>query len=282
MPELPEVETVRRTLAPHVIGATVARTRLVRRDVCESWTCSPKGLRRSGATAVGFLEGAHIAAIHRHGKHLAIIAEDGRALGVHLGMTGSLGWASSLPAVLKHVHAWWELGDAGFMYFEDARRFGGLQSYPSFADLKQHRWRELGTDAMSVNAGELFEGLQATRRSIKAALLDQGVLAGLGNIYVDESLFAAGIHPLRAACEVPCDRVVRLTKVILEVLNSALAKGGSTLRDYRDADGKRGTFQSLHAVYGRAGQACIRCGSPLQSQRISQRMSVWCPTCQPI
>lgn len=275
MPELPEVETTRRTLAPHLVGATIARARLLRSDVLE------RDAGRRASVASRLLEGGRIEELHRHGKNLAIIAADGRALGVHLGMTGSLEWSAELPR-RKHVHAAWELaGGGGFVSFEDPRRFGGLCAFPTFEALREERWRDLGPDALGISAPVLMARLRTTGRGLKAALLDQRVVAGLGNIYVDEALFIAGLHPLAPASAVSSEQGTTLASAIRRVLRDALAAGGSTLRDYRNAEGEAGSFQLQHAVYGRAGEPCIRCGSPLNSQRITQRMSVWCPFCQP-
>jgi formamidopyrimidine-DNA glycosylase len=163
--------------------------------------------------------------------------------------------------------------------FRDPRRFGGLWSFPS-QDALQTRWSTLGPDALSITTKQLAEAIANSRRHIKAALLDQAVLAGVGNIYADESLFLASIRPKRLAKALKASEIAALAAAIRQTLANSIATGGSTLRDYRDANGQAGSSQLTHAVYGRAGDLCIRCGSGLKSAQVSQRTTVWCPHCQ--
>lgn len=225
------------------------------------------------------LEGARVVRIDRRGKLLAVIGEDGRALGVHLGMTGQLLWAPAggrLPT--DHVHATWRLGDGSRLVFRDPRRFGGLWLAPSRGDLPP--WQGLGPDALTLEPAALPAILAKARRPMKAALLDQGLLAGVGNIYADESLHRAGIHPGELACDVEAGRLVRLGRELVALLARAVRAGGSTLRDYRGAEGQAGAFQLQHAVYGRAGEPCRTCGRVLASGLLAQRTTVWCDACQ--
>jgi len=166
------------------------------------------------------------------------------------------------------------------MRFRDPRRFGGVWALDSMTMLEALRWSMLGPDALDIDGTRLHEALRRTRRGIKSALLDQAIIAGVGNIYADEALFRAGIRPRRSASRLTRKHVDCLARCIREVLTAAIESGGSTLRDYLDASGARGTFQSRHTVYGRGGQPCIRCGSRLKKDVIAQRTTVWCPRCQ--
>lgn len=276
MPELPEVEHLRRTLARSLPGRRVTGVSLHRPDVCDR----PDG---RAPNRPGLLLGGVVRELLRHGKQLAIVTEDGRALRVHLGMTGQLLLvrARERPARSDHVHAAWRLDDGSRMLFRDPRRFGGLAPYATPADLVAREWGDLGPDAASIDGEELAQRLARTGRAIKAALLDQHVLAGVGNIYADESLFKAAIHPLRRTGGIRRPESHRLAAAIRETLALAIAGGGSTLRDYVDAQGRPGRHQHSHLVYGRSGQPCARCGSTLRSIPVSQRTTVFCPACQP-
>ncbi|MFA6045389.1 MAG: bifunctional DNA-formamidopyrimidine glycosylase/DNA-(apurinic or apyrimidinic site) lyase [Phycisphaerales bacterium] len=275
MPELPEVETVRRTLEPRILGRRVAIACLRRRDICELLP----GTKR---TPEHMLQGATIAKTLRHGKQLALVADTGQVVCIHLGMSGVLSWATSLPrfTAADHAHAWWRLDDDSAIVFADPRRFGGLWLSPDLATLRRERWGALGIDALLVYGRALHQAAGESERTVKAALLDQGVVAGVGNIYADESLFVAGIAPTRACLTLSEAEWERLAAAIRKVLGDALEGGGSTLRDYRDANGQRGTHQLRHAVYGRAGEACVTCRGMLQHATLGQRMTVWCATCQ--
>jgi formamidopyrimidine-DNA glycosylase len=165
------------------------------------------------------------------------------------------------------------------MAFRDPRRFGGLTAYGSNSELER-AWSRLGADGLSVTSADLARGLGSSRRPIKAALLDQAVVAGIGNIYADESLFAASIHPLVPAGRLAIAQVDRLAAEIRRILTHAAGAGGSTLRDYRDAFGQPGSAVQFHAVYGRSGEPCPRCDTPLEGLRLQGRATVFCPRCQ--
>lgn len=283
MPELPEVERVRLTLVPRLAGRRIAAVTLRRRDI---WTAAPAFPPRPAAAAIHrqLLAGAVIDRLERRGKQLALIAEDGRVLLVHLGMSGRLTFiAGPPPARDRHVHAWWTVSDgpttAGELRFRDPRRFGGLWSLPSAAALAE-RWSKLGPDALEADGPHLARSLQRSRRPVKAALLDQEIIAGVGNIYADEALFGAGIDP-RARCDrLRAGDWARLAGQIRAVLRAAIAAGGSTLRDYVDGDGSPGQGRDTHRVYGRAGKPCMTCGKPLQRAVVAQRTTVFCAHCQ--
>lgn len=275
MPELPEVETVRRTLEPRILGRQVAVACLRRKDICEP-------LAGSKRTPEHMLQGATIVGTMRHGKQLAIYADNGQVVCVHLGMSGVLSWTTSLPkfAPTDHAHAWWRFDDDSAMVFADPRRFGGLWLAPNLPTLRREKWGTLGIDGLMVYGHALHREAGQSERNVKAALLDQKVVAGVGNIYADEALFASGIAPTRACLTLSEADWDRLAASIRRVLGDAIAAGGSTLRDYRDANGAMGSHQSRHAVYGRGGEACLTCRGVLTQATLGQRTTVWCKQCQ--
>lgn len=283
MPELPEVETVRRTLEPLLVGRRVARVELRRADIVEG-----------DPSARALLEGATIRSLVRRGKQLAIVAGRGgkgsgteRVLVVHLGMTGQLVHHATRPDLSSttHVHALWTMGargrddPGGVLTFRDPRRFGGLWPLTDESSLRD-RWAALGPDGLEATAEKLRERAGSSRRAIKAALLDQGVIAGVGNIYADESLHRAGIRPTRGCHRIKGEEWTWLAAEIREVLHGAIASGGSTLRDYVGGTGRPGAAQLAHAVYGRGGERCLACGVELRVGVVGQRTTVWCRRCQ--
>lgn len=298
MPELPEIESIRRSIVPHVVGARVTTATLHRRDILVAEGDPAGGFARQRLgprhhKPVRFppehlLEGAVITAVERRGKQLALIAQLGsgsRALVVQLGMSGQFlhrAPGQEFPDT-SHVHAEWLLmrgrRDAGKLMFRDPRRFGGLRTF-STNDLWTHWNGELGPDALTITSEQLAAAVRGSRRPVKALLLDQAALAGVGNIYADEALFDCGIRPDRLAARLKPDEIMRLADAVRKTLNRAVEAGGSTLRSYVDADGNPGTFQLQHAVYGRGGRACFKCGRTLQSGTLAQRTTVWCDGCQ--
>lgn len=291
MPELPEVEHLRRSLEPWLVGARLGMVRVRRRSVVKA--------RRAASLEHALLEGAVVAALHRHGKQMAIEAADGRVLVVQLGMTGSmsidLGRAPS-GMQSRHRHVLWALEPAPpsakppsdkpstertirTLAFRDPRRFGGLTPYASMQDLRTV-WSRLGPDALAVRATALAANLARTGRPIKAALLDQSIVAGVGNIYADEALFKSRINPLRPANLLGSAEVSALAKALRTILAKAARAGGSTLQDYFDALGNPGSAVQFHAVYGRGGQPCLVCGLPLSVCTVTARTTTFCPSCQ--
>lgn len=271
MPELPEVERVRLTLAAHLLGQAVQHVRLHRRDIIT-------GSNRPAA----LLAGATVHDIRRHGKQLALIAPDGRCVAIHLGMTGSLRYSQQPPNVAtdKHIHVVWTLAGGGMLAFRDPRRFGGLWTFPSFDALCEARWSSLGPDALAIVPARLYAALTGTHRPLKAALLDQGILAGLGNIYVDELLFQCGLDPRKWADSLALPRVQAMVRAMRTLLRRAIAAGGSSISDYTDGNGEAGSFQNRHQVYGRSGKPCRRCGKTLVGFSLAGRTTVRCPRCQ--
>ena len=225
------------------------------------------------------LDGARVSSVARQGKQLAIISDDARTLVVHLGMSGRIVVEPrhAMPRP-PHTHATWHVGESQLMRFTDPRRFGALVPCANAEELDAH-WRDLGPDAMDIDAESLAGALASRRTGVKAALLDQSLIAGLGNIYVDEILHRSGIHPLmrsrRAAAHAPT-----IVERMRDVLGAAIAAGGSTLRDYVDATGNPGAYATLHRVYGRAGHPCDRCQSTIRSAVVAGRTTAFCPTCQ--
>lgn len=278
MPELPEVETVRRTLARNLTGAHVRAVELRRPDVC---SCHDD----RAPTPRSLLVGLTIDRLRRHGKQLAIISRQGRVLCVHLGMTGQLLLTPSACRLPRrdHLHVLWSLDTTRgpcTLVFRDPRRFGGLCSFPSFDALVQARWSLLGPDALDLTPDHLHAALSRTRRPVKAALLDQRVAAGIGNIYADEALFHAAIAPTRPGASLDASEHARLALAIRAVLRAAIRRRGASLRDFVDPHDRPGRSQEHFCVYGRAGQPCFRCRTILRSCLLAQRTTVWCPVCQ--
>ena len=269
MPELPEVENVRRTLAEHLVGRRIGGVAIHRPDVIT-------GDRLPGS----LLTGQRVIDVARHGKQLAIVGEDARAVCVHLGMTGRLTVTTSAQPPVAHTHVVWALENDAQARFVDPRRFGGLWTFSSLDQLWGERWQRLGDDALVIQPRKLHRLLSRTRRTVKAALLDQSVVAGLGNIYVDELLFICRLHPTRVANTLPPEAMRRLIRNMRALLHRAIKAGGSTLRDYADANGAAGAYQLRHRVYGRGGQPCVRCESSLETLFVAGRTTAACKLCQ--
>jgi formamidopyrimidine-DNA glycosylase len=264
MPELPEVETVRRELEPLVLG----------RRIVGGWGHASAKFS-SAVEAVG----PTIGAVGRRGKYLLLDLDDGRQLVVHLGMTGQL---RLRPGDLDpYVRAWWELDDGAVLELRDVRRFGRVgvvaageyASLPTLAAQGPEPWDDVLDD------GGLWRNLRRSRARLKTQLLSQRPLAGVGNIYADEGLWRAGIHPGRRT--VTRVESARLLGALREVLEQGIANGGTTLRDYRTVEGRPGRNQLELGCYGRAGEPCGRCGDELRRSVIDARGTTHCPTCQP-
>lgn len=284
MPELPEIEHLKRSLEPVLVGARVRQVRLLRRDVAHSVTCDGSSRRTRRRD---LLLGDIIESLTRHGKELTINSGAGPLVCVHLGMSGQLWYQPSRLHLQRcdHVHCiWWidSLTTSGRLVFRDPRRFGGLWTFPSTKALHATRWSRLGPDALPIGAQTLRRRLCQTHRPIKAALLDQHIVAGIGNIYADEILFAAQIHPLSISSSISTTAYHTLAHTIHSILRHAIAAGGSTTQDYIDGHGRPGNFAEYHQVYGRPLQPCLRCGRQLQSIKVIQRTTIFCPQCQRI
>ncbi len=261
MPELPEVETVVRTLAPHLIG------RVIKRAEFRSKFVTP-GDR---VELAGRLPGRRIESIERRGKFIWIQLDCGN-LAVHLGMTGKLLFnAVESP----HTHGLFEFDDALLVY-DDIRQFGRIE----WSEGMPTRIAALGPDPLVIEAGEFVARLRSRSTKVKPLLLNQAFLAGLGNIYVDEALFRSSIHPNTQAAKISRARAGALHLAIVEILRVAIEHRGSSISDYVDADGQPGGFQAMHQVYGREGKPCSRCGALIRRIVVAQRGTHYCPVCQ--
>ena len=284
MPELPEVEHLCRYLRSNIIGAEVQKVRLYRSDFIDRGGAEKGGPRTS--RQMRLLKGGVISKVHRHGKQFAVEAEDGRVLSMHLGMSGRI----QIPGhedpidLEPHTHCVWSLQKASGsceMRFIDPRRFGGIWPVSSREKLLSSRWSHLGPDALEITSEDLTGRFKGRSRPLKSALLDQAIVAGLGNIYVDESLFQARLNPRQPASTLKGDEIDRLRRVFVGILEKAIDMGGSTVRTWVDSTGQEGRFTKTHQVYGRDGEMCMECGKPLSSDLIAQRQTVWCTRCQP-
>jgi formamidopyrimidine-DNA glycosylase len=265
MPELPEVETIRRQLAPAIEGRRVVAT----------WTHPAKNF-----VSAAFSENAVFDTVRRRGKYLIVATTDGRELIVHLGMTGSLR-IQMVPTEDPYVRVRWTFDNDTLLEFRDIRRFGRVQivergDYRTITTL-----HTMGPEPLSkeFTGDSLYSALRTSRRPLKSQLLSQRPVAGVGNIYADEALWRAQIHP--SDRRVSRARSEALAAAITEVLTESIERGGTTFRDYRDANGQRGTNQLALAAYGRGGQPCSRCGETLRSFVLDQRTTTYCPRCQP-
>lgn len=269
MPELPEVETTRRGLEPHLVGRRVAAIELRRNRL--RWPIPAEVSAR--------LIGEEIAAIRRRAKYLLLDTAAGSALW-HLGMSGSLRVLAPDVAVRAHDHVDFALDDGRVLRFNDPRRFGCLlwQGPGETHDLL----RDLGPEPLSpaFDGDYLFARSRGRSASIKTFLMDQAVVVGVGNIYAAEALFAAGIAPQREAGKVGRGRYMRLADAVKRILDHAIERGGTTLRDFISPDGLPGYFEQELFVYGRGGEPCKICGTRLKEAKIGQRASVWCAKCQ--
>jgi len=268
MPELPEVQTVVDTLRPAVQGATFLRVRLLRNDI----------LTPCGLDLVGHLTARSVVHISRRAKRIQFTLDNHNRFYIHLGMTGRLTVELSTTPLQKHTHLTCELRGCGReLRFCDPRRFGGIWWLGSNGTEEDTC---LGPEPLTMRPSQLARRLVRTSRTIKNVLLDQSVIAGLGNIYADEALFASHLHPRRRANELRPAEISRLSRAIKLTLRRAIRHRGSTLRDYVDADGNGGAFQSLHRVYGREGMPCFACGRTIVREVIGGRSAHFCRHCQ--
>lgn len=280
MPELPEVETIVRGLQGLLPGRSIVSVEMGKTDFIEN----PEALDRE-------LPGCRIAQIGRHGKFIVVTLhqklmisavadeEPDKLLLIHLGMTGQLIVCSAAAPLAPHTHVRFALDDGHELRYTDIRRFGSMRVIPE--GLRQKYLGPLGADPLDAGV-EAFRGRLAGRRArVKALLLDQHVFRGMGNIYTDESLWRARIHPARIAAELRHEEITRLHEGVLKVLREAIRLRGSSVSDYVDANGEQGEFQLRHRVYQREGKKCFRCGSLIRRIAVAGRSSYFCPRCQP-
>jgi len=270
MPELPEVETTRRGIAPRLSGQQISSIRV--REPRLRWPVPPE--LRSG------LAGGTVLAVERRAKYLLLRSEQGTAL-IHLGMSGSLRFTTQETPLRPHDHVEFLLADGGSLRFNDPRRFGAVLwvggdplDHPLLASLGPE---PLGGD---FHGEYLHRQSRGRRAPVKPFIMDGRVVVGVGNIYASEALFRAGIDPRRAAGRISRQRLEGLVLAIREVLHDAIEAGGTTLRDFYNGDGKPGYFGREIQVYGRGGALCPACGSAIRQLRLAQRSTFYCPRCQ--
>jgi formamidopyrimidine-DNA glycosylase len=272
MPELPEVETVCRGLRAALPGRKIVEVR------CRLARLLDTDVARFREA----LRGKVVSQVLRHGKYLLVLFAGGGGAALHLRMTGQALLVPESQPADRHTHL--EIlfqGGRQKLAYRDVRKFGRFELLPAGPAEFVER-KGLGPDALSISAGELYSRLRGTRRCLKAALLDQKVLAGLGNIYTDEVLFRQRLSPLQASSSLSRRKVEKLAAGIREVLSEAIDGRGSSISDYVDARGARGSFQSFLRVYGRAGKPCFRCRTTLIGSRVAGRSTSYCPRCQRI
>lgn len=271
MPELPEVETMARTLRPHVVGQRL-----------EQAIISQFQLRQPlDGAALAAITGQRVIALERTGKYLIFLLDRGKVILSHLGMSGRYTVTSPASPIEPHTHVRLQLQSGVELRYIDPRRFGLLV----VRDLGQiPELEELGPDPLTTafTAAYAFQALRTSRRELKVLLLDQSLIAGLGNIYVNEALYLAGLRPTRRGHQLTRKQAKSLHEAIVQVLTRAVDCGGTTLSDggYLDAEGRSGTNQQHLAVYGRGNSPCHRCSTPVRQLVQAQRSSFFCPTCQ--
>ncbi len=271
VPELPEVETVVRDLRPRLRGRRIEAVRAGARSLRRAW-------RSEWET---HLVGRQVRAVERRGKWIVILLDDGQCLVYHLGMTGQLTVVADDAPEADHVHLVLDLDAGRRLRFRDIRRFGSATLFDDrpavdafFAQCK------LGPEPFTLDPKTWHRQLAKTRRSLKAVLLDQRVVAGVGNIYADESLFEAHLPPTLTGRATTATQAERLRKAIATVLTRAIERRGSSIRNYVGGSGLRGGYQEEFRVYGRAGQPCRRCETPIRRIRLAGRSTYFCPKCQ--
>ena len=270
MPELPEVETTRRGLAPHVEGRRVTTVTLRRPDL--RWPI-PEEITRE-------LPGRQLTAVRRRAKYLLLDSSAGDSALLHLGMSGMLRVLPPETPLGAHDHVDIGLDSGRVLRFTDPRRFGCLLWQP--AGTVHPLLQGLGPEPLSdtFDGDWLFARSRGRSAPVKTFLMDQKIVVGVGNIYAAESLFRAGISPLRAAGKVSRTRYIALADAVRDILGHAITRGGTTLRDFLNPDGAPGYFEQELSVYGRGGLPCPACGGALREASIGQRTSAWCPRCQ--
>ena len=271
MPELPEVETIARTLEPAIRGRVISAVELLYRPL----------LRRGGRKALESMKGRRVLGVGRRGKMLLIECEGARTLVFHLKMTGQFLFAGRREARDKHTRLAVSFEDGtDELRFRDVRKFGFLLCVEGVPETACGELACLGPEPLDVGLTEFATIVENRKGRIKSLLLNQTVIAGIGNIYADEMLFDARIHPETPASSLGKKVVERLYESMKKILTLAIAEKGSTLQDYRDAEGKAGNFQFFHKVYDRIGEPCVVCGTPVRMTRVGGRSSHFCPKCQ--
>jgi formamidopyrimidine-DNA glycosylase len=271
MPELPEVETTRRGVEPHLVGSTV-REVIVRH----------RGLRLPVPETIDAITGDRFTAVRRRSKYLILDLGNSGCLLVHLGMSGSLRLAEPAAEFKKHDHIALTLDSDKQLRFHDPRRFGIFLHLPAGDPLDHPLLKDLGPEPLEAGftAEHLAAACRGRQASIKLVIMDAKVVVGVGNIYASEALFRAGIRPATPACRVSRPRWAKLAGAIREVLAESIAQGGTTLRDFLNSDGEPGYFRQRLFVYDRKGEPCRVCRTAVRHAVMGQRSTYWCPACQ--
>lgn len=270
MPELPEVETVVRDLRPLLAGRTITALRVGEKNLREPW--QQAWTKRVTAR--------RIESLRRRGKWILADLHDGARMLLHLGMTGQLTVHPRKEKLADHVHLVFRFDDDRELRFRDVRRFGSAAYFASEDSIQSYLSERLGPEPFGVDAEYFRAAVLASARPLKAILLDQTVLAGVGNIYADESCFRVGLHPGRRGTSLSFGECDALRLAIEAVLTEAVENRGSSIRDYIGGSGLKGSFQNEFAVYGRTGEECIKCKTAIAMQRFGGRSSHFCPACQ--
>jgi formamidopyrimidine-DNA glycosylase len=271
MPELPEVETIVRSLAPGVCGRTIERAELLFKPL----------LRRAPCGGLRILAGVRVLGVRRRGKMIIIECEGDVSLVFHLKMTGQLLLAESGEARDKHTRLIVKFSDGGpELRFRDIRKFGFLLCVKGAPERTCSELSCLGPEPLDITLEDFGRTIKRRKARIKGLLLNQTVIAGIGNIYADEILFESGVHPETPAAALSKKDMDRLWENTRKILAMAIEAKGSTLRDYVDAEGRSGGFQFFHKVYDREGEPCVKCGTPVKRIRVAGRSSYFCPRCQ--
>lgn len=287
MPELPEVETLAQKLKQHIIGLQCVSVKIFRTDIIRNQT-NQRQTRCTSQLRTQLLENNSFSSIKRLGKQLVIQAPDDKIMCIHLGMSGRLSLIQKNIDLTrqKHIHVLWNLKTThqnpyNRLIFQDPRRFGGIWTFPDNNSLITNRWHKLGPDALNITPQQLHKQLQQTTKPIKAALLDQNRIAGVGNIYADESLFHAKINPRTPANQLTPNQTSQLAKAIKYILKKSIKHGGTTLKDYFDPTGNPGTFIKKLKAYNHGGKPCPRCKNTIMlTTQCAQRTTTHCPNCQ--
>ena len=274
MPELPEVETVVRELQPQLVGRRLSAVHVSRQPLRRRWQ---KGWKRQ-------LLGHRVTGVRRRGKWIVLDLDGDLHLLIHLGMTGQLTVRPVREPMLPHTHLILGLdGGPRELRFRDVRRFGSASLFAAGEQVERFfQETGLGPEPFNLDARYWQERLATTSRCLKAFLLDQRVVAGIGNIYADESLFQACLHPARLANQTSVVEASRLRRALVRVLNRAITRRGSSIRDYVGGSGRKGQYQNEFRVYQRAGQPCPRCRVPIECIRLAGRATHFCAHCQPL
>jgi formamidopyrimidine-DNA glycosylase len=274
VPELPEVETVVRELRPRLVRRRIRAVQVSQQPLRRQWQHDWEPL----------LVGRRVLAVRRRGKWIILDCDRDFHLVIHLGMTGQLTVRPAREPVAAHTHLILSLeGGQKELRFRDIRRFGSATLFCEETHV-EHFFEKagLGPEPFDLDAKYWQERLAMTRRCLKAVLLDQRVVAGVGNIYADESLFQACLHPARLANQTSAEEALRLRRALVRVLNRAITQRGSSIRDYVGGSGRRGSYQEEFRVYQRAGQPCPRCRVPIACIRLAGRSTHFCARCQPL